>query len=210
MRQLRMLDHLVDAPNLRRRRADRVKALLPGFNVFLDQFLLHDLTQGVGILTSRVPVDEAWIVEQIGAADLGSECAELALGVYRQQHKATLDPVNISRGLSADRLVAHLLLLNTAHSVFTNRGREESQRRVQHGYIDELSLAGAGALEERAGKCESAGHAPDGVADREAGAGWPGLHMTGDRHDARCRLNAPVIGRRVFLGPSWPKPEIAQ
>jgi hypothetical protein len=86
MRQLRMLDHFVDAPNLRRRGADRVEAPLPGLDVFLEQLFLHDLAQGISILAPSIPINKAGIVEHVGAADLGGKCPELALGIHRQQH----------------------------------------------------------------------------------------------------------------------------
>ena len=61
---------------------------------------------------------------------------------------------------------------------------QERQRRLQHGDVDQLTLAGMGALEQRAGHAEGGGRAGQDVADRKARARRPGLGVAGDRHDA--------------------------
>ncbi len=80
-----------------------------------------------------------------------------------------------------------------------NLRREEGQAGLQHRHIDELTLAGMGALEQRRGHGEGGGHAGQHVADREAGAGRPHLGVAGQRHDARQRLDLAVIAGLVAI-----------
>ena len=82
---------------------------------------------------------------------------------------------------------------------------QERQRRLQHGDVDHLALAGMGALEQRAGHAEGGGRAGQDVADRKARARRPGLGMAGDRHDAGQRLDLAVITRAQSFRPGLAK-----
>jgi hypothetical protein len=81
-----------------------------------------------------------------------------------------------------------------ADSEIGDVGREERQRRVQHGDIDELAAARVRALVERARHGEGRGHAGDGVAHGKARPRRPHLRVAGDRHQAAHRLDLAVVG----------------
>ena len=123
----------------------------------------------------------------------------MLLVVDGEQHVAVARLEQIGGGPAAHRLIAGQLLTMAGHGVVRDLSRQERHRRLQHGDVDQLPLAGVGALEQRARNAERGGGARKHVADGEAGARRPGLFVTGDRHDAGHRLDLAVIaGGRSF------------
>src|SRR5258708_29851311 len=94
--------------------------------------------------------------------------------------------------MAGDRVIRHL-------------SRQERQRRLQHGDVDHLALAGVGALEQRTRYAERGRGAGQHIADREAGTRWPALPVTRDRHDARHRLDLAVIAGAEALRAGLPE-----
>ena len=109
-RDLRMIDHLLDLPDAGAGRAGGLQDLLPLARVLLRQRLLDDGAQRRLVLLAGEPVDEARVLQRIGAAERGHQRAVLLLAVDGEQQIAVARLEQIGGRPAADRLVAGQLL----------------------------------------------------------------------------------------------------
>ena len=96
------------------------------------------------------PIGETRVLQRVGAAERGHQRPVLLLVVHGEQQIAVTRLEQIGGWPPAHRLIAGQLLAMAGYGVVRHLSRQERQRRLEHGDVDHLSLAGVGALEQRA------------------------------------------------------------
>src|SRR6185437_1503120 len=200
-RDLRMIDHVLDLPDAGAGRAGAVEDAFPLARALLRERLLDDRPQRRLVLLPGEPVGKARVLQRVLAADRRHQRDVLLLVVDGEQQMAVTGLEEIGGRLAAHGLVAGQLLAMAGDGIVSDLTGQEGQRRLQHGDVDELPLAGLVALEQRAGDTEGCGCARQHIADRKARARRAALYVAGDRHDAAHRLHLAVIAGAVALGP---------
>ncbi len=171
MGDLRVAHDLADRPDAGARHVGRGQPRFPGLGVGPGQRPFDDLAQRRGMLAATGPVRKPRVGERIRPAERVHQIPELPVGHDRQHQIAVAGGKAVAGRLAGRREVAEEPVPMSGHGVLGDLGPEKGQRRIEHRHIDELALAGLGALKEGAGDGEGPGHAADRVAQRKAGAG---------------------------------------
>ena len=195
------LHGLGDAEHAAGRHVGLGEALGPGRRGLLHELGLDDLVQRLVVGNARRPVGEARIGERVGAAYLLHQALELRLGHDGQHHPAVLGLVEIAGGLARHRAVGGLLVHAAGHQMLGELLGEIAHHRVDHGDVDELALAGMGALVERRGDAQRRRRARHDVGAGEAHARRSVGRKAGDRHQAGHRLDHAVERRGLAVRP---------
>ena len=142
------------------------------------------------------------VLEQRGAAQHMAHRVPVPLGGGEDRDIAVGAAVGVvrrhgERGMPVAGAVGHAGV--TVHHRTQRRG-ERDHRRLVHGDLDPLALAGALALHQRAQNAGAEMDARQEVADRRARLGRRPVGVAGGVGDAAHRLDGDVHGREVAIG----------
>ncbi len=189
--QLRVLERFVHFPHASRGHVARLEIVLP----FLGRPFRQDLAQLCRLRFVIVLAVLVVLAAELGPSQRIVQPVVLAL-IARRQHEQPV--LRLVAAIARERVAVAVRLRSLARiHVSRDVRREHHERDVQHRAVDVLALAGALALEQRAGEGEGAHRAGRVVDDRRADLDRMDIRRAGRRHHAGQRLDGVVVGRLV-------------